>query len=72
MDNQAELERLRGEVRRLRAELRNAKAVNEELTQRLSAEQSSAVHFARQVQELRGSASWRLTQPLRRLSRRAR
>lgn len=72
MDNQAELERLRAEVRRLRAELRTAKATNDELTQRVSAEQASAVHFARQVQELRGSSSWRLTRPLRRLARRTR
>lgn len=65
----AETERLRGEIRRLRAELLVAITERDELKTRVLSEQSNAVQFADQVQEIRNSMSWRVTAPLRRASR---
>lgn len=68
-DETAEVEHLRAEVRRLRAELRASGEENEKLRLLMEAELASAVHFSQQVRDLRTSLSWRVTQPLRRLSR---
>lgn len=68
-DDTTEVERLRAEVRRLRAELRAAGEENEKLRLLMEAELASAVHFSQQVRDLRGSLSWKVTRPLRRIAR---
>lgn len=71
-DADREIAQLRAEVRRLRSELSAAERRNDQLHRRYEAEQTSALHFAGQLRDLRNSKSWRLTLPLRLAMRRVR
>jgi chromosome segregation ATPase len=69
---EAETERLRGELQAARLTITELERRVSTLERRVAAEQASAAHFAQQVQDLRNSRSWQVTVPLRAAMRRGR
>jgi chromosome segregation ATPase len=67
----AELRQARLEITALRSELAGVAPHIEDLKQQLTAARLQGERYRRQVEEIRHSSSWRLTKPLRLLSRRA-
>lgn len=68
--SQAELREARLEITRLRAEAARLARHTDDMRRLLRAERMQSAQYAEQVRELRRSASWRITRPIRSLKRR--
>jgi predicted nucleic acid-binding Zn-ribbon protein len=66
---EAELQAARVEIRALREELARTAPEMDDLRRQIIAARQQGERYRRQVAALRGSASWRLTKPLRMLRR---